>query len=759
MPDVSSKKTLPQFGLRAKVALLVMVAAASSAYLVATLLAKRAEAVLRQHELVDLGDEAELRGWEIADQVDGLREDTRALAYSGAFLRSYARGDKDEDLAGLARDICRRYWGRYLKLDIITFPEGEKPFPLIRSLHEPEQLDFGDEIGWLPMPTRTRPDAGPGIILSSIQRHSIIAEDGTVRAVPVVWACAQLPEFPPPAPDAPPKPPKLIRILLSLESAPSPRHFFALIDSDKRMLVRPDESLPLDKSNDEIFLSLASDPEITEQVSQSFSPKDREAPQVQPLILRKNIELDQHYRFQEGRPSKALQQEFAELDEEVANAVLEELSDSNLRVGRVGGMAGGTAELRLLVAEDYSIREVRDGVNATLAETFSDHQVNWRELVNCDDIDVWVISLGLGSVDYMRRYLMFYAVLDDELASSIQYDMSQMRQFALALAAFAGIVAFIMAVYFVQPLQKMTAMSHRVTESEPERLPENLRELIDELPVRRRDEVGDIARASQRLYQEVLSNQEQLELRVQERTAELEEANAQLQSLSHEKDAFVAKVSHDLRQPLNAIFLQVEALKLSTLDEGQQHDVKKIQDHASRELQLVNDILEYQKIIMGAETLCADEIDPRKLIEEVALDFTSTAEKKSLTLTTSIQDGLPHFTADRRRLCQILENLVSNAIKFTSEGAVEINGAVDGERISFSVKDTGRGMSPGEASKAFDPFVSNKKGNEGGTGLGLAICRELTGQMDGQIELETTLGQGACFTVRLPLNPTLEHQT
>jgi signal transduction histidine kinase len=370
--------------------------------------------------------------------------------------------------------------------------------------------------------------------------------------------------------------------------------------------------------------------------------------------------------------------------------------------------------------------------------------------VDCDEIDVWVISLGLGSVDYMRRYLMFYAVLDDELASSIQYDMSQMRQFALAFAALAGLVAFVMAVYFVRPLKQMTAMSHRVTQSKPERLPANLRELIDELPVRRGDEVGDIARASQRLFQEVLTNQEQLEQRVQERTAELEEANAQLQSLSREKDAFVAKVSHDLRQPLNAIFLQVEALKLSTLDAQQQHDVRRIEDHAARELKLVNDILEYQKIIMGAETLDEDQIDPATLAEELRHNFAPLAAEKSLNLAIQVAEGLPMLTADRRRLCQILENLLSNAIKFTQEGGVALEVRETSERVVFVVRDTGRGMSSEEASKAFDPFVSNKKGNEGGTGLGLAICRELTGQMNGEIQLETAPDRGSQFTLFLP---------
>ncbi|MCB1079944.1 MAG: HAMP domain-containing protein, partial [Verrucomicrobiae bacterium] len=296
-----------------------------------------------------------------------------------------------------------------------------------------------------------------------------------------------------------------------------------------------------------------------------------------------------------------------------------------------------------------------------------------------------------------------------------------LRQFSFVIAFLAGMIAFMISLFFVRPLQRMTQTAQRVSEADPERLPAQLRRLVDHLPVQRGDEVGDIARASKRLFEEVLESQQKLEHRVEERTAklaeanrELEHANEQLTSLSREKDAFVAKVSHDLRQPLNAIFLQVEALKLTRLDDQQTRDVKRIEDHALRELNLVNDILEYQKIIMGAETLRRDSIEIGPLLKELEETHGLVARTKGLEFHASNENGVESIEADRRRVRQILDNLLGNACKFTYSGSVTIAVQAIGDgQVAFIVTDTGRGMEPEEQARAFVPFVSNKKGNEG----------------------------------------------
>ena len=205
----------------------------------------------------------------------------------------------------------------------------------------------------------------------------------------------------------------------------------------------------------------------------------------------------------------------------------------------------------------------------------------------------------------------------------------------------------------------------------------------------------------------------------------------------------------------------MEALRLSDLDEEQSQDVDRIHAHAARELNLVNDILEYQKIIMGAETLSKDEINVSSLLRDLQNTFAAEAKKKGLSFVKSGSDTLPSIIADDRRVRQVLGNLIGNSIKFTKEGTVTLDARAreinDASWVEFTVSDTGRGMSPEEQAKAFVPFVSNKKDNAGGSGLGLSICKELMSQMGGRIGFVSEVDKGTHFSIFLPREPVSEH--
>ncbi len=758
-----------RLGIRGKIALLVVAAAAVSAYLVARLLSRSAEELVRSHELVDLGDEAQLRGWELADQVDGLREDAIALRYR-APLRD--PGADDATLRAAATDACRRYWSRYLRIDVLTWDAPGQP-PRVRVIEEKARL-ADEEAVWTPSPeTFVRDGNSRSLAISEVRRALVRREDGstgkvTERWEPVIWASAVM------VPDGRGEagPVSAVRLLMTMDDAQSPRHLFTLIDPGGRVLVRPDEfeGGETRADNDTVFQSIIADTEVREGMGWEGMTEladtagfGLDEPQVDRLKLFEYLPLASHYWFLEALPGERLSAAMDADDEREWDLFLDQLRLECENDGRIGGMAGGVRELRLLAPSPERLESLRQKVTTALGDRFGAETVGlrWRQPVACDEIHAWAIRLGLGSVEDKAGYLLIYAVLDDELASSIHQEMTSLRRFALLVAVLSGVIAFMISLFFVRPLQRMTLTAQRVAEAEPHRLPSQLRRLIDHLPVKRQDEVGDIARASKRLFEEVLESQETLENRVRERTAklaranlDLEEANEQLTSLSREKDAFVAKVSHDLRQPLNAIFLQVEALKLTRLDEVQAKDVQRIHDHAARELNLVNDILEYQKIIMGAETLSRDPIDIDALLADLSAAHGPVAERKGVALVTASAPGIGEFEADRRRVRQILDNLLTNACKFTTEGSIRLEAApreVGGEAwIDFSVEDTGRGMQPEEQAKAFTPFVSNKKGNEGGTGLGLSICKELSAQMGGRIGFVSEPGKGTRFTVMLP---------
>lgn len=755
------------FGIQGKVALLVIVATAASALLVAKVLTDRAAEVLREHELVDLGDEASLRGWVIIDEIDGLRDDLINIAFSPEFQRGVEGERTPEELKALARALCRRNWTNHLRIDLVTLgPTAETS----KVIHEKGIV--GKDDLWFPGPDAS---AGARMHFSPIQRVRLtrtdIPGDPLERWEPVIWAVAPIDRLDRETESAP----TYVRILMTLHSPESPRHLFAMFDREGHPLMRHDETEPAERGNDAIFLELSQDPKLLEALEKRRTPSEdpakvREEPKVDRLLRTDFKKLASPYFFQEGIPGPRLSAALGAMDEDQLELFLEDIQGHFGRKVRIGGMLSGVREVRLLAHSREELLEIRTRVVEQLKSHFGENfdEVDWRNLVECDEIHSWAVRLLIGEGEQRSEYLLHYAVLDDELASSIEYEMLTVQYISLLVAGGFGLVGFFFAMRFIRPLKQMTLTAQRITESPRESLLREVAGLAQRLDLRRRDEVGDIARASKRLFEELISFQEELEQRVSDRTRELrrtnielEKANDKLKSLSHEKDAFVAKVSHDLRQPLNAIFLQVEALKLSKLDETQTKDVQRIRDHAARELNLVNDILEYQKIIMGAETLHRNTVEAAPLLEELAATHRPSLGAKAVTLTAEYPSDIGELVADERRLRQILGNLLGNACKFTSEGTILLAARpqeISGDAwVEFTITDTGRGMSPAEQSKAFVPFVSNKKDNAGGSGLGLSICRELVSQMGGKIGFVSELGKGTHFSVFLPRVPTSSH--
>ncbi len=749
-----------RIGIREKVSLLVFLATAASAIMVAHGVKDKSQQVLREHELVDLGDEAELAGWQLSDKVDGLAEDLNNLAYSNAFNEGIQTGRGPEELSRLARKDCRRYWEDYLHIDIVKVDGDEITFSAVHSMVKLDQAQT-----WTP-PVESF--VGGLFQLSPVQRIEVVFpakgdRKEYHRGVPVIWGIAPLNRFP----KALEGPQYYVRIATNLDVEPSARQFYVLENEQGEQLQRPDELAAPGRGNDMIFRRLSEGPILRASLAKQRGESNQgNQPRVQRLVKVDNIPLETPYFFAEGIPRRDLRQA---LEFDSTGAYWDDLRAACAPFGRVGGLTGGVKELRLLADSPTKLEELKEKAMEVLRYNFPQEydRIDWRKTVKCDEIHAWSVLLLIGVGENLDRYLIHYAVMEDELASSIDHEMQALRRYALAIAGGAGALAFVMAMYFIQPLKSMTKTAQQITTSR-ENLPEQLKSLISKLRIKRKDEVGDIARASQRLFEEVIDSHEKLEQRVTARTSDLrkvnidlEQANTKLRSLSHEKDAFVAKVSHDLRQPLNAIFLQVEVLKLSELNDSQQEDVQKIHQHATRELNLVNDILEYQKIIMGAETLVRNEVDIETFVRDLEMSFLPVAREKNLELEIQCPAGIGILTADERRLRQVLGNLLGNACKFTKTGRVSLivepRKIRDEAWVEFSVVDTGRGMSPEEQSRAFVPFVSNKKDNAGGTGLGLSICKELTERMGGKIGFVSELDAGTRFSVLMPRTAASPH--
>lgn len=247
---------------------------------------------------------------------------------------------------------------------------------------------------------------------------------------------------------------------------------------------------------------------------------------------------------------------------------------------------------------------------------------------------------------------------------------------------------------------------------------------------------------------------EQLQFTLEDKARELEQA-------SKYKSEFLANMSHDLRTPLNSLLIFSELLsdnESNHLDESELEFAKNIRLAGKSLLTLIDDILDLSKIESGTISLDLSEL-PFELIETtLKRNFEKDAKRKKLDFQIHLDSDLPKsINVDQKRLFQLLNNLLSNAFKFTEKGGVSISikcHESDPETILFAVADTGIGISEEKHQIIFEAFQqaeSHTKTKYGGTGLGLAICRKLAELMGGNIQVTSKTGLGSTFTVSLPV--------
>ncbi|MCF7794081.1 MAG: transporter substrate-binding domain-containing protein [Candidatus Cloacimonetes bacterium] len=244
---------------------------------------------------------------------------------------------------------------------------------------------------------------------------------------------------------------------------------------------------------------------------------------------------------------------------------------------------------------------------------------------------------------------------------------------------------------------------------------------------------------------------------LQQKTEELEKANRELLEADKLKSIFLASMSHELRTPLNSIIGFTGILLMGMVGDltaEQRKQLEIVKKSASHLLDLINDILDISKIEANKVELEIEKISVNELIDEAVQYIKPKAEGKGVKLICDIADKLIMFT-DRRRLKQILLNLMSNAEKFTDEGSITIGAKQLDEQIEFWVQDEGCGIKQKDMKKLFEPFQQidatlTKKHD--GTGLGLHLSEKLTTLLEGKISVKSEFGKGSTFTVVLPQN-------
>ncbi|NJO15919.1 MAG: HAMP domain-containing protein [Thioploca sp.] len=284
---------------------------------------------------------------------------------------------------------------------------------------------------------------------------------------------------------------------------------------------------------------------------------------------------------------------------------------------------------------------------------------------------------------------------------------------------------------------------------------------------KRKDELGRLAESFQTMAMILGAREQQLldyanDLEIY--TLELTRAKEAAEAANITKSQFIANVSHELRTPLNAIIGYSEMLQEDAVDFGEEgfiSDLQKIHTAGRHLLGLINDILDISKIEAGKMDIYTETFDVQSILDEVVITVQPLVTKSGNTLLIEYGDNLGEMHADLTKIRQSLLNLLSNASKFTEKGVITLSvrrhSLIPGDKRSdwfeFRITDTGIGMTDTQKRKLFQAFTqadASTTRKYGGTGLGLAITKRFTEMMGGNISVESELGRGSTFKIRLP---------
>ncbi|GAB4039327.1 response regulator [Spirosoma jeollabukense] len=342
--------------------------------------------------------------------------------------------------------------------------------------------------------------------------------------------------------------------------------------------------------------------------------------------------------------------------------------------------------------------------------------------------------------------------------NSLEIDFLEHNQETMAI----GVNAALDYVKLQNFLEEMQAQSEELQAQHNEM--ENLNAEL-EMQAQKLQASEEELRVQQEELQQTNTELEERGLLLEEKNDEIQKKADELELTTRYKSEFLANMSHELRTPLNSILLLSRLLAENTdenLNTDQVEYARVIQSSGNGLLGLIDEILDLSKIEAGQMTLEYQDVPVSEITHELQSLFGLMAKEKGLDFSINVEPDVPSIIeTDKVRLGQILKNLLSNALKFTSSGSVSLTirkdsgDAQKANTVSFSVKDTGIGIAPEKQPLIFEAFQQadgSTKRKYGGTGLGLSISRELAKLLGGEITLTSQVNQGSEFTVNIPVS-------
>lgn len=257
----------------------------------------------------------------------------------------------------------------------------------------------------------------------------------------------------------------------------------------------------------------------------------------------------------------------------------------------------------------------------------------------------------------------------------------------------------------------------------------------------------------------VVKRIKQAEDEIRQQKNKLEVSNKKLEAADELKSIFLASMSHELRTPLNSIIGFTGLLLMEVvggINEGQKEQLERVKRNGNHLLDLINDVLDISKIEAGKIDLSISEFDIVKLLAEITKSIAPEVNAKGLEFQINMPDNAVMIRNDRRRVQQIIANFLSNALKFTAQGSINVTLLTEITReITVVVEDTGVGIKQDDLDRLFEPFQQiNKDFSKSykGTGLGLYLSKQLSSVIGGEILFESHYGQGSQFSMVLPVS-------